>query len=93
MGALVLLLVLIQTWGALAADPCDFTPQNSTVWYGLPSAVKTCFNAIPFNDTTRQTTLSIMRKIFALYSFSDISQAGLEPFQLSVRFHDRFPAL
>lgn len=87
--ALLVALVFLQCQSVLANDPCQLLPQNRTVWYGLPSKVRQCFAAIPFAESVRQRTMTIMERVFQLYSFSDIVQADLEPFHLKVRIFRR----
>lgn len=85
-NGLVMLLLTLLASAVSANDPCNLQPSgNNTVWYGAPSTAMACFNNIPFNETTRQTTLQIMEKVFSFYSFSDIAQANLPPYHLSVR--------
>jgi hypothetical protein len=75
---------MTQVISVSADDPCQLEPTSQPVWYGSPSRVKTCFDAIPFFDPIRKTTMEIMERVMALYSFSDIVQAGLSPYLLNV---------
>jgi len=86
LGAMLVALALSQFQSTVASDPCQLLPQNQTVWYGAPSKVQQCFNAIPFSESVQGSTMEIMQRVFALYSFSDIAQASLQPYLLNVRW-------
>jgi hypothetical protein len=50
-----------------------------------PSDVQACFNAIPFDSTVRQNTLTSMRQLIALYSFTDIAKNSGAPYNVQVK--------
>lgn len=83
--ALIACLMVVQVTAASASDPCHLPATKESVWFGLPSQVKSCFDAIPFSESTRKSTMKIMERVMSLYSFSDIVQAGLSPYLLNVR--------
>ena len=68
-----------------AADPCEFMPGDAGDWFGLPSQVQTCFSSIPFSESVRNSTITIMNHLFQMYSFSDLIQNPFEPYNLQVR--------
>ena len=90
LGLALCLLLVVHGIDAQMTDPCNLPPNVGANWFGPPSRVKSCFDNIPFNSTIRESTMAIMERVFALYSFSDIATAGLEPYYLQVRLGPLF---
>lgn len=83
----VLLATLLFALLAYAvAAPCDFPVDPSWgSWVGPPSNLTECFNSISLDPTERTTTQNVISRILDLYSYGDIAQSDIAPYNVSVR--------
>jgi hypothetical protein len=83
---LLLIVALVSMISSAYADACllEPTPPFSD-WVALPSVARACFNGIALNESTRISTMEVVRNVMTVYSFSDIVQTELAPYNLAVR--------
>ena len=67
------------------SDVCSFSLYNAYYAACTPSEAQACFDSIPFNETFRTQTISTLRQLISLYSFTDIAQNSGEPYNVQVK--------
>jgi hypothetical protein len=88
-----LLLLLFITFGlvmnwkgkSVLADQCTF-PANTQngIWIGPPSQISNCLDAIPFDPSIRDQTISVLQYVVTLYSYTDIANNAPPPYSIQV---------
>ena len=90
-AVLVLVLVLLlggATTAVRGSDVCTFATQvragTTRVGFASVDAVRTCFEAIALDGGIRNSTLSVLAVLNALYQFTDIATGSGPPYNISV---------
>jgi hypothetical protein len=86
-SSLVLLFILgCLSVALISADQCTLEPNSSNgrFWIGAVSDLRTCASSIPASSTRKADTISVLRQMVDLYSFTDIAKNSGEPWNINV---------
>eukprot|EP00029_Vermamoeba_vermiformis_P007630 TRINITY_DN3352_c0_g2_i1.p1 TRINITY_DN3352_c0_g2~~TRINITY_DN3352_c0_g2_i1.p1 ORF type:complete len:693 (-),score=153.11 TRINITY_DN3352_c0_g2_i1:54-2132(-) len=85
-SSLTLLLLFGCTLVALISAQCSFVPNasNGRAWIGPVSNLQDCASSIPASPNRKSTTLTVLRQMVDLYSFTDIAVNSGAPWNMNV---------
>jgi hypothetical protein len=86
-SSLVLLFILgCLSVALISADQCTLEPNSSNgrFWIGAVSDLRACASSIPASSTRKTDTISVLRQMVDLYSFTDIAKNSGEPWNINV---------